>query len=202
MPCLDRRRGQRRPIRPVEALERYRTGSRCSRVGPEVMRMRAMAWTVAEFVRRRKCRAKASECARIPLHAGSQSPFQPVSNRSIAAWICSGSAMRPGPLVRQLSQPSSGPTISTPSPRSNSTFRCTAGCCHIRSFIAGANNTRPLNARYSVLKQIAGQSVRRLGHEIGRRREPRKAIRPPPDRCAAPADAGRRRTSAAAPAGR
>ena len=30
------------PIRPLEAFVRYRTGSRCWRVGPEVMRMRAI----------------------------------------------------------------------------------------------------------------------------------------------------------------
>ena len=38
--------------------------------------------------------------------------------------------------------PSFGPTASTPSPRRIARFRCVAGCCHIRTFIAGATSTR------------------------------------------------------------
>ena len=39
MSRLDGRGSQRRPIRPLDALLRYRTGSRYCRVGPEVMRI-------------------------------------------------------------------------------------------------------------------------------------------------------------------
>jgi len=38
--------------------------------------------------------------------------------------------------------PSSGPTTATPRATSAAMFACVAGCCHIRTFIAGATSTR------------------------------------------------------------
>ncbi len=68
----------------------------------------------------------------------------------MAARISIGSAIRPGPYSPQAMSPSFGPTASTPSHVSVARFRCVAGCCHIRTFIAGAIRTRVSVASSSV----------------------------------------------------
>src|SRR6056297_613885 len=58
-----------------------------------------------------------------------------------ASTIRGTSAMRPGPCSPQAMSPSSGPTNPIPSALSVAILRCVAGCCHIRTFIAGASST-------------------------------------------------------------
>ena len=59
----------------------------------------------------------------------------------MAARISSGSAIRPGPHSPQAMSPSFGPTVATPRPSSVRRFAWVAGCCHMRTFIAGAAST-------------------------------------------------------------
>ena len=64
----------------------------------------------------------------------------------MASRIAAGSAIRPGPYSPQAISPSSGPTTATPwkpgKAFNRSILAWTAGCSHIRTFIAGANSTR------------------------------------------------------------
>ena len=69
----------------------------------------------------------------------------------MAARIAGGSARRPGPNSPQAIGPSSGPTTSAPSALSAARLRWVAGCSHMRTFIAGASNTRLSVASNTVL---------------------------------------------------
>ena len=123
------------PCAPDERLAIKRTGSMGSCVGPEVIRM----------------------C--LPLSGPPRSTF------AMAARIASGSAIRPGPYSPQAISPSSGPTICTPSANNCARLRRVAGCCHIRTFIAGAMRTgvsvasRSVEARSSALP-VANLAIR------------------------------------------
>ncbi len=83
------------------------------------------------------------------------------------AAILSGSASRPGPVVPQASKPSSGSTMMCPRLRSVVRFSCVAGWVHMLLFIAGASTTRPVNARYMVVRKSSAKSVCQACQQIG-----------------------------------
>ena len=103
------------PIRPDERLPRKRTLSSGSRVPPAVT------------------------STRFP----DSVPETGASNSSMRAAIASGSAIRPSPTSPSASSPLSGPMTPTLRLRSVSMFAATAGCSHIRVFIAGATSIGP-----------------------------------------------------------
>ena len=88
----------------------------------------------------------------------------------MAARIACGSAMRPGPYSPQAISPSSGPTKRMPSARSVARFRCVAGCCHMRTFMAGAASTVLSVASRTVEARSSARPMRHLGEKIGGRR--------------------------------
>src|SRR5579863_2030779 len=78
-------------------------------------------------------------------------------------WL--GSAIRPVPVVPQLSQPSPGSTKCTPSALSWARLRCTAGLAHMSLFIAGAASTGPVKARYSVESRSSARPCANLARQ-------------------------------------
>ena len=106
------------PIFPDDPLERYRTGSIGSRVGPA-------ATTIFLPARERPRRAR----------------------RTTVAAIVSTPARRPMPISRSASHPDSGSITVTPRDRSVPTALWVAGCSHIRVFMAGATMTGAVTAR-------------------------------------------------------
>ena len=85
----------------------------------------------------------------------------------MAARIAGGSAMRPGPNSPQAISPSSGPTKSAPSAVTVARLRWVAGCCHIRTFIAGAISTRLSVASSSVVARSLARPCGELGDQVG-----------------------------------
>ena len=147
-----------RPMRPLEALVKYRTGSRYCLVGPEVIRMRAIE---------NRNRASLSGDRRDSWRRES-AHFCGVraSCSAIAAKIFSGAAIRPMPRCRQLSHPSSGPTRIMPSSRNCVTLRCTADLSHISQFMAGASMIGPVKLKTSVLSKSSASPCAVLARKL------------------------------------
>src|SRR5580692_1683424 len=109
------------PILPLDRLDRYRTGSIFSRVGPAVIN------TVSPT---NSCDAPSAS--------------------NVAATIASFSARRPGPVMPQARYPVPGSTILTPRFFRISRFACVAGLSHMLTFMAGATTTGAVVARNRV----------------------------------------------------
>ena len=89
-------------------------------------------------------RAVALVAGRIPVLAGTGLPNTAKTialTRRAAAWISSGSLIRPGPVSPPVRGPSAGPMTCTPLEMSVAMFATVAGCCHISVCIAGAIST-------------------------------------------------------------
>ena len=76
--------------------------------------------------------------------------------------------MRPGPCSASAIAPTPGPTTATPSPVSVATLRCVAGCCHIRTFIAGRDEDRQRGGEQHGRGEVVRVPARHLGEEVRR----------------------------------
>ena len=103
---------------------------------------------------------------------------QSLSLRWISANRTSGSAMRPVPVCRQLSQPSAGCTKSTPSSPSWRMFRCTEGFFPHHVVHGGRQQDRTVTAKVERTQQIVCHSCRCLGNKIGGRGGDAEQFRP------------------------
>ncbi len=95
--------------------------------------------------------------------------FRPSGRRfKIASTIVSGSTMRPGPCLRQLSQPEAGPSNSTPSARSCCHIALDGGLFHMALFMAGAMMTDKSAPNRSVASKSSAKPQRATGKNTGR----------------------------------
>ena len=124
-PASRKARASSTPMAPVLRLVRRRTGSRSSRVGPEVM------------TTRRPARPRSFGAASIWM----------------ASAMTATSASLPAPSSPQARSPEPGSTTAWPKDLKRVRFACTAGCSHMPVFMAGAHSTGARVASSTVLSR-------------------------------------------------